>query len=121
MEILGDRSKAGIENGLLYAVSPLSVTCSHQIIADCPGIVSNVACLMAGERIVACKSLCAGVHAVNQHVRSLHLIISLESGLEISLLTCMHIQDHRNLHELVHGHAMHMELGVIQTAFLSEG
>ena len=42
----------------------------------------------------------------------------MEGGTEIFLLTCMHVEDHRNLHELVHGHAMKLERSIIETVLL---
>ena len=109
-EILCDGSESAVEDTFLYSVSPLSVSCSHKVVAHSPGVVCHVTSLVACKRVIASKSLCAGVDSVDEHIRSLHLVISLESCLEVLLLAGVSIEDHRDLHQLVHSHTVHMEL-----------
>ena len=57
LEVLRYGSETAVEDSFLYPVSPLAVSGDHQIVAHGPGVVGDVAGLMARKGIVSCQGL----------------------------------------------------------------
>ena len=120
LEIFGYSSQRSIKHRFLYSIRPLRLTGSHQIIADSPCIVANITGFMTGKRIITCQSLRTGVHTIGKHIRLFHLIVGIKCSLQILILARILIKQHRNFHQFVHCNTVHMEVFVIQTAFLCQ-
>ena len=57
LEILCDGSESAVEYSFLNAIRPTAVSGGHQVVTHRPGVVADIAGLMARERVVSGESL----------------------------------------------------------------
>ena len=109
IEVRGDGTRGGVEDGALYAVGPFSLTCCGEEIAERPGVVGDVASLVSHFDVVPLRVLCTGGHTVGQEMVAFQLPFCIHRDVEIRLLARVSVEQEGDLEHLAIGDAMQMD------------
>ena len=109
IEVGGDGSRSGIEDGTLYAVGPFGLACDGEEVAERPGIVRDVARLVSHVDVPSLHVFRAGRHAVGQHVVAFQLTFRVHGDAEVFLVARVGIEKQGYLQHLAVGDAMQVD------------
>ena len=89
--------------------------------AECPGVIDDVAGLVAHFHTIAVEELCTGGHTIGQHRLAFHLTNGCHGEVEVAGLACVGIEQEGKFEHFAEGDAVHVEGFVAQDGGLIDG